>query len=252
MHVSFNSDYSALGTKTRGTTRSPSPDSPAVNGTGPKAGDSQALTKCNYCKKPLPESAVASHAQLCDKKKEINRKKKEAKQPKAKAKEAAEEKDKDGDSVMGESITAGQRDNEAGEGGSGSTKKPPKKSAFKASADGPKKSKKRKADGEGDKEPKKKKLKKDEPPKPKLPKPKGPGKRRAAMRRHASQRRFLRSLSNLQISQHGRQTFSPRPQPTVRSAAGNVPEAEPGEDSKGGIGGEGAPAGRWTAGRASR
>ncbi|KAL8881378.1 MAG: hypothetical protein Q9198_001411 [Flavoplaca austrocitrina] len=37
-----------------------------------------------------------------------------------------------------------------------------------------KKSKKRKADLEGDKEPKKKKLKKDEPPKPKLPKPKGP------------------------------------------------------------------------------
>ena len=174
MHVSFNPDYSALGTKTRGTTRSPSPDSPAVNGTGPKAGDNQGLTKCNYCKKPLPESAVASHAQLCDKKKEINRKKKEAKEAKARAKEAAEEKDKDGDSVMGESTTAGQRDNEAGEGGSGSTKKPPKKSAFKASADGPKKSKKRKADGEGDKEPKKKKLKKDEPPKPKLPKPKGP------------------------------------------------------------------------------
>ena len=147
-----------------------------MNGTGPKAGDSQTLTKCNYCKKPLPESAVASHAQLCDKKKEINRKKKEAKEAKlkeAKAKEAAEEKDKDGDSVVGESMTASQRDNEPGEGGTGSTKKPPKKSASKV-ADGPKKSKKRKADGEGDKEPKKKKLKKDEPPKPKLPKPKGP------------------------------------------------------------------------------
>ena len=125
----------------------------------------------------MPESAVASHAQLCDKKKEINRKKKEAKEAKAKdakAKEAAEDKDKDGDSIMGESITASQRDNDTGEGGTGSTKKPPKKSASKASADGPKKSKKRKADGEGDKEPKKKKLKKDEPPKPKLPKPKGP------------------------------------------------------------------------------
>ena len=165
------------GTKTGGTTRSPSPDSPAVNGTAPKAGDSQSLTKCNYCKKPLSESHVASHAQLCDKRKEINRKKKEAKEAKAKdakAKEAAEERDKDGDSIMGESITASQRENEAGEGGSGSTKKPPKKSASKASADGPKKSKKRKADGEGDKEPKKKKLKKDEPSKPKLPKPKGP------------------------------------------------------------------------------
>ena len=111
----------------------------------------------------------------------MNRKKKEAKEAKAKdakAKEAAEEKekdkDKDGDSVMGDSIPASQRENEAGEGGSGSTKKPPKKSASKVSADGPKKSKKRKADGEGDKEPKKKKLKKDEPPKPKLPKPKGP------------------------------------------------------------------------------
>lgn len=180
MHLSSSHQFSdryVLGTKTGGTTRSPSPDSPAVNGTGPKAGDIQGLTKCTYCKKPLPESIVASHAQLCDKRKEINRKKKEAKDAKArdaKAKETAEEKDKDGDSVMGESITAHhQRDNEAGEGGSGSTKKPPKKSASKAS-DGPKKSKKRKADGEGDKEPKKKKLKKDEPPKPKLPKPKGP------------------------------------------------------------------------------
>ena len=125
----------------------------------------------------MPESAVASHAPLCDKKKEINRKKKEAKEAKAKdarAKEAAEEKDKDGDSVMGESVAASQRENEAGDGADGPTKKPPKKSASKVSVDGPKKSKKRKADGEGDKEPKKKKLKKDEPPKPKLPKPKGP------------------------------------------------------------------------------
>ena len=125
----------------------------------------------------MPESLVASHAQICDKRKEINRKKKEAKEAKAKdakAKEAAEEKDKDGDSVVGESMTVSQRDNEAGEGSRGPTKKPPKKSASKVSVDGPKKSKKRKADGEGDKEPKKKKLKKDEPPKPKLPKPKGP------------------------------------------------------------------------------
>lgn len=180
MHLLSDHRFSKIvspGTKTGGNTRSPSPDSPAVNGTGSKAGDIQGLAKCYYCKKPLPESAVASHAQLCDKRKETNRKKKEAKEAKAKdakAKEAAEEKDKDGDSVMGESITAGQRDLEAGEGGSGSTKKPPKKSASKASVDGPKKSKKRKADGEGDKEPKKKKLKKDEPPKPKLPKPKGP------------------------------------------------------------------------------
>ena len=148
-----------------------------MNGTGPKPGDSQGLTKCNYCKKPLPESAVVSHAQLCDKKKEINRKKKEAKEAKAKdarAKEAVEEKDKDGDSVTAELIAASHRDNEAGEGRDGPIKKPPKKSASKVSVDGPKKSKKRKADGEGDKEPKKKKLKKDEPPKPKLPKPKGP------------------------------------------------------------------------------
>ncbi|CAF9904312.1 MAG: Mitochondrial beta-keto-acyl synthase [Alectoria fallacina] len=170
-------DTETKGTKTGGTTRSPSPDSPAVNGTGPKAGDIRGLTKCNYCKNTLPESAVTSHAKLCDKRKEVNRKKKEAKEAKAKdakAKEAAEDKDKDGDSIMGESITASQRENETGEGGNGSTKKPPKKSASKASVDGPKKSKKRKADGEGDKEPKKKKLKKDEPPKPKLPKPKGP------------------------------------------------------------------------------
>ncbi len=49
--------------------------------------------------------------------KEVNRKKKEAKEAKvkdAKAKEAAEEKDKDGDSVIGESITASQRENDAG------------------------------------------------------------------------------------------------------------------------------------------
>ncbi|MCJ1453015.1 hypothetical protein MMC28_003360 [Mycoblastus sanguinarius] len=181
-------DTESNGTKTAGPTRSPSPDSPAVNGSAPKAGDNPDLIRCNHCKKPMPESIAASHAPLClEKKRERARKKKEAKEAKArdaKAKEAAGEKvdkdkDKDGDSVMGDSFTASrgagdENSNGNGEGGTDSTKKPPKKSASKNASTDPKKSKKRKADAEADKEPKKKKLKKDEPPKPKVAKPKGP------------------------------------------------------------------------------
>ena len=167
------------GAKTAGTTRSPSPNSPAINGNGPKVSESTETVVCKHCKKPMSESVAETHTPLClEKKKEKARKKKEAKEARlkeAKAKEAAEEKekrDKDADSIMDDIATA--VGGEGGEEGS-SAKKPPKKSASKNAPDGPKKSKKRKADeGGGDKEPKKKKLKKDEPPKPKIPKPKGP------------------------------------------------------------------------------
>lgn len=164
--------------KAGGNTRSPSPDSSAITASASKAVDSTDLVDCKHCKKSVPASEAVSHATKCLKEKaEKARKKKEAKEAKAneaKAKEAAGDKDKDGDSVMGDSINASRRDNDLDKAESGSTKKPPKKSSSKASTDGLKKSKKRKADGEADKEPKKKKLKKDEPPKPKLPKPKGP------------------------------------------------------------------------------
>ena len=171
-----------IGTKTAGTTRSPSPDSPAVNGASAKAGSNTDVVKCQHCKKPVSASLHDSHAILClEKKKEKARRKKEAKEAKAreaKAKEMAEnEKDKDGDSVMGDNNTTNPStqtgDNNNTEHPSSSTKNALKKSASKNSTTDPK-SKKRKADTEADKEPKKKKLKKDEPPKPKLPKPKGP------------------------------------------------------------------------------
>lgn len=168
--------------------RSISPSSPFVNGidaelkasfpTGRPLDDQ---IKCEHCKKPMEKSVYTSHVKLClEKKKDKARKKKEAKEAKAKeAKEKNEEKDKDGDQKMEDLALASKSANAPGEEGGG----PPadglirsaKKSAAKATVDGPpKKSKKRKADGEGEKEPKKKKAKKDEPPKPKVPKPKGP------------------------------------------------------------------------------
>lgn len=171
------SEYTS-GTKTAGTTRSPSPDSQTITGGAPKAAETADIVTCKHCKKPMSESVAASHAPLClEKKKEKARKKKEAKEARtreAKAREAAEEKEKekDRDSVLGDMMAAVEGDDGADE--QSSTKKPPKKSASKNAPDGPKKSKKRKADDPADKEPKKKKLKKDEPPKPKIPKPKGP------------------------------------------------------------------------------
>lgn len=157
------------GTKTAGITRSPSPDSPVVNGTVQKSGESsESVVTCKHCKKPIAESVLVTHAPEClEKKRERARKKKEAKEAKAKAKEAAEEKekDKDGD-VMDDLIVAVEGADGADD--ASSSKKPPKKSAPKNPP------KKRKADEGADKEPKKKKLKKDEPPKPKVPKPKGP------------------------------------------------------------------------------
>lgn len=144
---------------------------------------------CKHCKKPVTANVIESHSAQCLKKKQEQalrkKQRKETKAREAKMREAEEkeredkskEKEKDGDSVMGESMAIGDT-NGIGGGTSASaqsTKKSPKKAAAKAStAEGPKKSKKRKADGEGEKEPKKKKLKKDEPPKPKLPKQKGP------------------------------------------------------------------------------
>ena len=126
-----------------------------------------------------------SHVRLCEqKKKEKALRKKQAKEAKAaqaKEKERAEkEKEKElainGEDAIADMNGVGKPDEEGAEasGTQESTIKTGKKSAGKASTDGPKQTKKRKADGEGDKEPKKKKLKKDEPPKPKLPKPKGP------------------------------------------------------------------------------
>ena len=166
------------GIKTAGTTRSPSPDSPAVNGAPAKAADtSESSVICKHCKKPMSESVYTSHAIVClEKKKERARKKKEAKKAKARAKEAAEEKEKekekDGDGVDDPTVTVESAD--AAPEVNSTAKNPPKKSASKNAPEGPKKSKKRKADDGADKEPKKKKLKKDEPPKPKIPKPKGP------------------------------------------------------------------------------
>ncbi|KAL2047020.1 hypothetical protein N7G274_001038 [Stereocaulon virgatum] len=174
-------DAESNGIKTVATTRSPSPDSPAVNGNSAKPGDNTDTVKCHHCKKPVPEASAASHEIIClEKKKEKARKKKEAKEARAREAKAreAEERDKDGDTVMGDvtaTQTTGTQPGEiaADDRPSSSTKNAPKKSASKNSNSDPK-SKKRKADAEADKEPKKKKLKKDEPPKPKLPKPKGP------------------------------------------------------------------------------
>ena len=180
------------GTNTAGATRSPSPNSPIVNGAPTKTGEQRPI--CKICKKPVDPNYLDSHVSLClEDKKEKARKKKERKE--ARAKEAAAkvreqaDKDKDGDSSMvggGNTVPASQEDGDKASlngdvGAPGtSTKKPPKKSASKAQpSDSSKKTKKRKADDSGaqgaaDKEPKKKKLKKDEPPKPKVTKPKGP------------------------------------------------------------------------------
>ena len=159
------------GIKTAGTTRSPSPDSPVVNGNTQKPGESSETTvTCKHCKKTMAETIHTAHAPEClEKKRERARKKKEAKEAKARAKEAAEEKEKDKDKegdVVDDLRAAA--DGADGADNANSTKKPPKKSAPKNAP------KKRKADEGADKEPKKKKLKKDEPPKPKVPKPKGP------------------------------------------------------------------------------
>lgn len=108
-------------------------------------------------------------------KEEDKQKENEMEKDKGRGKEKEKETDKDGDTQMEEPSSATRElPDESGAPTEG-IKKSAKKSAAKATTDGPKKSKKRKAEGEGgDKEPKKKKAKKDEPPKPKIPKPKGP------------------------------------------------------------------------------
>lgn len=163
-----------------------SPASPSVNGIDvesktsfPAARPLDEQITCEHCKKPMEPSVYTSHVKLCfEKKKDKARKKKEAKEAKAKeAKEKSEEKEKDGDQQIEDQVPTSKGANVPSDGVAPSEgiAKSAKKSAAKATVDGPpKKSKKRKADGEGDKEPKKKKAKKDEPPKPKVPKPKGP------------------------------------------------------------------------------
>ncbi|KAL9104984.1 MAG: hypothetical protein Q9163_000156 [Psora crenata] len=180
-------DHLIIGTNTARATRSPSPSSPAMNGTGAKTGEERPV--CKHCKKPVDQIHYDSHVSIClENKKEAAKRKKERKQAKereaaAKAKEQQGDKDKDGDSVMaGAAAQIRSQDDVASLNGDAasatgqSTKNPPKKSAAHANLDGPKKTKKRKADAQepAEKEPKKKKLKKDEPPKPKLPKAKGP------------------------------------------------------------------------------
>ena len=170
--------------KTGETPRSPSPGSPIPESElGKPIEDRPDHIQCKHCKKPTPKAVAQSHVRLCEqKKKEKARRKKEAKELKAaqaKEKERIEkekEKEINGEDTSGEANGIAKADEDGDE--------PPttqegniktgKKSAGKASTDGPKQTKKRKAEAEGDKEPKKKKLKKDEPPKPKLPKPKGP------------------------------------------------------------------------------
>lgn len=183
---SYSLSKEAAEPKTGGITRSPTPGSPIPESElGKPIEDRPDHLQCKHCKKPIPKAVALSHVKLCEqKKKEKARRKKEAKEAKAaqaKEKERAErEKEKEmevgGYDGTAEASGAGRLDEEGGEPSTtqeGSIKTG-KKSAGKASIDGPKQTKKRKADGEGDKEPKKKKLKKDEPPKPKLPKPKGP------------------------------------------------------------------------------
>ncbi|KAG7005545.1 SAGA-associated factor 73 [Physcia stellaris] len=167
-------------------TRSPSPGSPIPESElGKPIEDRPDHILCKHCKKPTPRSVAPSHVKLCEqKKKDKARRKKEAKEAKAalaKERERAEkEKEKElaneAEDATGEANGADKPDDESAEPSTTQegTIKTGKKSAGKASTDGPKQTKKRKADAEGDKEPKKKKLKKDEPPKPKLPKPKGP------------------------------------------------------------------------------
>ncbi|KAL9597259.1 MAG: hypothetical protein Q9179_004325 [Wetmoreana sp. 5 TL-2023] len=170
--------------------RSPSPDTQSINDndTDPRASVPASQTgeeitqkvRCKHCKNPIPKSAMASHLKVCPEKKmkEKAPKKKETKDGPAKPTASNE----DGDGPGEDSPVTKANGGEAGTGAEGISSakgiiKSVKKSAAKETAatnGDSKKNKKRKADIEGDKEPKKKKLKKDEPPKPKVPKPKGP------------------------------------------------------------------------------
>lgn len=185
-HLYAKQPDDTLESKIGRTTRSPTPGSPIPESElGKPIEDRPDHIQCKHCKKPTPKAVAPSHVKLCEqKKKEKARRKKEAKEAKAaqaKEKERAEkEKEKElaneAEDATGEVNGTERPDDESAEPSTTQegTIKTGKKSAGKASTDGPKQTKKRKADAEGDKEPKKKKLKKDEPPKPKLPKPKGP------------------------------------------------------------------------------
>lgn len=122
---------------------------------------------------------MTSHVKICPEKKSKDKlpKKKDPKEGSVKP-TAAGKGGKDAEAPGDDSPTVKATGSEAPEGISSakgvikSAKKSASKEAKTGATDG--KTKKRKADAEGDKEPKKKKLKKDEPPKPKVPKPKGP------------------------------------------------------------------------------
>ncbi|KAL9031997.1 MAG: hypothetical protein Q9196_000010 [Gyalolechia fulgens] len=174
-------------------TRTPSPDSPSVNGNDTESRasvpasqtgeDGMHMVRCRHCKKPVPRSSTASHNKICPEKKNKEKilKKKDPKE--GSVKPMANNEDKESEAPGDDSpIVKANGDPGHGVEGISSAKgvaKSAKKSAVKdtttpANDNSSKKTKKRKADMEGDKEPKKKKLKKDEPPKPKVPKPKGP------------------------------------------------------------------------------
>lgn len=144
------------------------------------------MVRCKHCKKPVVKSSMASHFKICPEKKpkeKIPPKKKDSKDGQAKPAAVGND-DKDAEGARDDSPTVKAASNEAGHGPDGissaknvikSAKKSASKEAKTGATDGSsKQTKKRKADMEGDKEPKKKKLKKDEPPKPKVAKPKGP------------------------------------------------------------------------------
>ncbi|KAL8855066.1 MAG: hypothetical protein Q9221_000263 [Calogaya cf. arnoldii] len=128
--------------------------------------------------------SMASHLKSCPEKKKKDKvpKKKDSQDALVKTTASIEDKDgelRDDDSVAGrvdgaEPVAAAQAVSSV-KGVVKSGKKTAVKEATTSTTDNTsKKTKKRKAELEGDKEPKKKKLKKDEPPKPKMPKPKGP------------------------------------------------------------------------------
>ncbi|KAL8999077.1 MAG: hypothetical protein Q9169_001965 [Polycauliona sp. 2 TL-2023] len=132
----------------------------------------------------MVSASMGSHLKSCPekKKKDKTSKKKDPKDGLVKPTAANEDKDgelRDDEPVTGKSdgveASAAAQAVSSAKGAVKSGKKTAAKEAATSTNDNTsKKTKKRKADLEGDKEPKKKKLKKDEPPKPKLPKPKGP------------------------------------------------------------------------------
>ncbi|KAL8944629.1 MAG: hypothetical protein Q9216_000326 [Gyalolechia sp. 2 TL-2023] len=174
-------------------TRTPSPNSPSVNGNDTESRasvpasqpgeDGTQMVRCKHCKKPVPKSSTNSHFKTCPEKKNKDKILKKKGLQEGSVKPAGSNEDKESEALGDDSPTV-KPNGEAGHGidGISSAKgviKSVKKSAAKDTTastndNSSKKTKKRKADMEGDKEPKKKKLKKDEPPKPKVPKPKGP------------------------------------------------------------------------------